>query len=272
MSEFKLSSTRDYFIASFIGIILVVVLGAYLFARRGYMFAAPVSAGMLYVPNKVLAGASVVLIALSFLIGPLTRYFNRFDTWLNYRKEIGIVGGLLGILHGVVTAFLIPKKFTLEGLFSSYSIETTLAGLIATLVFAALIVISYQALIQKIGGARWWFFQRWGIRVGVIALLYHVMVMKWPGWSKWFQVGVPQTAELANPWMTPANLLVTLFLVWVVIIRLYESIFLFRSVGWMATREISNDVSLLRRGRRFIQYSLILLIMAYGVTLFRWVV
>ncbi|MFZ1654326.1 MAG: hypothetical protein WBO92_00255 [Candidatus Moraniibacteriota bacterium] len=270
MSEYKLSNFRDYFIATLMGGVLTVFLGAYLFLRRGYMFAAPVSAGALYVPNKVLAGVAVVLIALSFLIGPLTRYFNRFDTWLNYRKEIGVVGGLLGILHGIISAFLVPAKFTLDGLFSSYSLTTTIAGLIATVVFAALIVISYQALIQKIGGARWWFFQRWGIRIGVVTLVSHVIVMKWASWVKWFQVGVPQTPELANPWMAPASLLVTLFLAWVVLIRLYESVFLYKGFGWSGTREISNDVELLRRGRRFVRYSLMLLIGAYAVVLFRW--
>ncbi|MGB3072704.1 MAG: hypothetical protein WBB68_00360 [Candidatus Moraniibacteriota bacterium] len=272
MSEYKLSNSRDYFIAALVGVVLTVFLGVYLLLRRGYVFAAPVSAGALYVPNKVLAGVAVVLIGLSFLVGPLTRYFNRFDSWLNYRKEIGIVGGLFGILHGLVSVFLIPEKFTLEGLFSSYSFGTTIAGLIALLIFAALIVISYQAMIKRIGGVRWWFLQRWGIRIGVAALAYHVIAMKWVGWVKWFQVGVPKTPELANPWMAPASLLVTLFLVWVVLIRLYEAVFLFRSLGWSGTREISNDVSLLRRGRRFVQYSLMLLIGAYAVVVFRWMV
>jgi DMSO/TMAO reductase YedYZ heme-binding membrane subunit len=156
MSEFKLSNSRDYLVAALIGAVLTVFLGVYLLLRRGYVFAAPASAGALYVPNKVLAGVAVVLIGLSFLVGPLTRYFNRFDSWLNYRKEIGIVGGLFGILHGLVSAFLIPKKFTLEGLFSSYSFGTTIAGLIAMIVFVALITISYQAMIKWIGGVRWW--------------------------------------------------------------------------------------------------------------------
>jgi hypothetical protein len=103
-------------------------------------------------------------------------------------------------------------------------------------------------------------------------LAYHVIAMKWAGWEKWFRLGVPQTAELANPWMAPASLLVMLFLAWIILIRLYEAVFLFRSVGWSATREISNDVILLRRGRRFVQYSLVLLIAAYAVVLFHWLV
>jgi hypothetical protein len=272
MSEFKLSNSRDYLVAALIGAVLTVFLGVYLLLRRGYVFAAPASAGALYVPNKVLAGGAVVLIGLSFLVGPLTRYFNRFDSWLNYRKEIGIVGGLFGILHGLVSAFLIPKKFTLEGLFSSYSFGTTIAGLIAMIVFVALITISYQAMIKWIGGVRWWFLQRWGIRIGVAALAYHVIAMKWAGWEQWFRVGGVQTAELASPWMAPASLLVMLFLAWIILIRLYESVFLFRSLGWSATREISNDVTLLRRGRHFVQSSLAMLIIIYAVVLFRWVV
>lgn len=266
----KPSNARDYFVAFFIAIIIFVILACYLYVRRGYMLDAPISAGPLYVPNKVIAGVGVMMLALVFLIGPVARYFDRFDHWLNYRKEIGIVGGFLAIAHGVISAWFVPAKFSLVGLFSPERYQTALAGLAGVLILAFLIVISLKSLIEKIGGSRWWFLQRWGLRLVVIATLLHVIPMKWSGWARWFQEGAKQTPELLNPWMTPASILVTLFLVWVVLIRTYETVFLFRNLG-VRTKEISLDSALKARGRRFFLLTFWILVISYLIVLTRWI-
>lgn len=265
----KPSNWRDYFIACFIALILFVLLGSYLYVRRGYMFDAPASAGLLYVPNKVIASAGLVMLALVFLIGPIARYFDRFDHWLNYRKEIGIVGGFLAIAHGIISAWFVPAKFSVEGLFSPERFDTAIAGLAGALLLSALIVISLKSLIEKIGGSRWWFLQRWGLRLVIFFSLYHVIVMKWHGWTTWFQQGAKQTPELLSPWMTPASILVTLFIVWVVLVRVYESVFLFRDLG-LQTKEIVMDPVLKTRGRKFFLFTFWLFTILYAVVLTRW--
>lgn len=269
--EHKPSNARDYILAFSIAVILFIVLGSYLYVRRGYMFDAPATAGPLYVPNKVIASVAVMMLAFVFLIGPIVRYFDKFDHWLNYRKEIGIVGGFLAIVHGIISAWFVPAKFSLAGLFSPEQYQTTLAGLVGVLLLSALIVISLKKMIEKIGGSRWWFLQRWGLRLIILFTLLHIIPMKWAGWQKWFLTGVPQTPELAHPWMTPASILITLFLVWVVLVRLYESIFLFRDFG-LKTKEISLDPVLKARGRRFFLSTFWLLIISYVVVLTRWTV
>lgn len=268
--EHKPSSTRDYFLAFFIAAILFVILGSYLYVRRGYLVDAPLSAGPFYVPNKIIAGVGVLMLSLVFLIGPVTRYFNKFDHWLNYRKEIGIVGGLLAISHGIISLWFVPAKFTPDWLLSAEAFQTTMAGLIGVLILAVLSVISLKTMIEKIGGSRWWFLQRWGLRVVVFMTLLHVIPMKWSGWVKWFESGVKQTPELLNPWMTPASLLVVLFLVWVVVVRMYESVFLFRDFG-LKTKEISIDPVLRQRGRTFFLGSFWILIICYVIVLTRWI-
>lgn len=265
----KPSSTRDYFIALFVGLILFVILGCYLYVRRGYMLDAPASAGPLYVPNKVVAATGVMLLAFVFLIGPIARYFDRFDNWLNYRKELGIVGGVLAIAHGVISAWFVPAKFGLGGLFAPDHLMTSLAGLLGVILLAVLIVLSLKSAIEWVGGSRWWFLQRWGLRLVILATLLHVIPMKWSGWERWFREGVKQTPELLNPWMTPASILVMLFLVWVVLVRLYESVFLFRDFG-LKTKEISMDPTLKARGRRFFTLSFWVLLACYAVVLGRW--
>lgn len=264
----KPSNLKDYFFASVLAMGLFVLLGTYLYFRRGFLFDAPDTAGMLYVPNKVIGGVSVLMLSVVFLTGPLSRYFDKFDHWIMYRKEIGIVGAWLAIVHGVISIWLVPAKFSLGGLFALERLHIALAGVTGVLLCAALILISWKQLMQKIGGVRWWFLQRWGLRLAVLAAALHVIPMKWSGWVSWFERGAKHTPELLHPLMTPASLLVTLFLVWVVLIRLYESIFLFHSWG-LKTKEISVDSVLRARGRRFFLATLCLLILSYVIMLSR---
>lgn len=269
MEGHKPSSSRDYLIAVLVASVLMVLFSCYLLIRRGYYFDAPLTADVLYVPNKALAGVGMVLLALTFLIGPITRYFDRFDKWLGLRKEIGIVGAFLITAHGIISYFSLPKKFPQEYI-SFLSLEFA-AGLIGTVLLVFLFVISFQKLIELVGAARWWFLQRWGLRLVMLLAVIHVFDMKWAGWVKWFTKApsVP-TAELANPWMPGLGLYVGMFLGWVMIVRLYETLFLFKNVG-LVSKEISNDPVLKARGRRFFLVSLIVLFVGSIATLFRWV-
>ncbi len=265
----KPSSMRDYLIASLITASLLVFFGFYLFIRRGYFFDAPLTADTLFVPNKALAGVAVTLLAFTFLIGPITRYFDRFDTWLSYRKEIGIMAGFLAVAHGLVSYYLLPIKFPQVWIeFSSMEFGAGLAGAI---VLILLFVLSWKSIITRMSGRLWWFLQRWGLRAAVVLTLIHVYIMKWSGWIKWLQQGGGKaTAELANPWMPGLGILVTLFITWVVVIRLYESLFLFRAFGF-TTKEISMDQVIKKRGRRFFLGSLFVLTICSLVVIARWV-
>ena len=249
----KPSSLWDYTVAFLITGTIMVVFGLYLFLRRGYLFDAPPSADMLYVPNKVLASTAMTLLALTFIIGPVVRYFDRFDKWLGYRKEIGIVAGFLAIFHSLISYYLLPLKFPKFWLdFSSLEFG---AGLVGTVLLAFLFFISFKQAIALLGAGHWWLLQRWGLRLAVIATLIHVYVMKWEGWTRWLVQGRgTATTELAHPSLPGLGLLTTLFITWVIIVRLYESIFLFRNAG-IGTKEISTDENLKKHGRQFLLLS-----------------
>jgi DMSO/TMAO reductase YedYZ heme-binding membrane subunit len=266
----KPSSFRDYLIATLIAAALIVFFGLYLFIRRGYLFDAPPTADPLYVPNKALAGAGMTLLALTFLVGPIVRYFDRFDSWLGYRKEIGIVGAFLALFHASVSYFFLPLKFTRSGIdFTSLYFGAGLIGLIFLII---LFILSFKRIITIIQGGRWWFLQRFGLRLAIGLTLVHVYAMKWEGWVKWFTTpeGGKVTAELANPWLPGLGLLGTMFITWVVIVRSYESIFLFKDFGF-SPKEISLDINLRARGRRFFIVSFWILILLYLIVLTRFV-
>ena len=256
----KPSSFRDYVIALLIGASVTVLLGFYLYLRRGYLFDAPVSADSFYVPNKALAGSGVMLIAFTFLVGPIARYFDKFDAWLGYRKEIGIVGCFLAAFHALGSFFLLPLKYP-----PIYLLETPIAlwaGVLGITLLVLLYILSFKKVITSMNGMMWWFLQRWGLRLVVLLTVIHVAVLKWQNWWTWYNHGGRQTPELLHPALPPAALLAALFIGWVIIVRLYESIFLYQSFGF-GTKEIIADAVLRARGRRFFIWSFWGLVVLY---------
>ncbi len=261
---------RDYIIAILMGASLTVFFGSYLFFRRGYMFDAPPTADTLFVFNKILIGSAAILLAITFLIGPVVRYFDRFDKWLGYRKEIGIVAAFMIIAHSIISYYLLPLKFPQVKF--DFTTMTFGAGLFGVVLLAALFFISFKKAIEYFGARRWWIFQRWGLRIVILLTLIHVYDMKWAGWIKWLTKGgsgVP-SAELAHPLLPGLGMLVMLFFTWVVIVRVYESIFIFKDFGFSA-KEISLEPALKIRGRRFFLVSFWLLVIIYVLVFTRWI-
>ena len=74
--------------------------------------------------------------------------------------------------------------------------------------------------------------------------------------------GNPGSAELANAWLPGLGMLTGPFLTWVVVIRLYETVFIFKDLG-LKPKEISRDEKLRRHGRRFVIGSFCVLIAGY---------
>lgn len=263
-------SLHDYVVAILIALGLTLFGAVYLGVfRRTYLFGAPPHVDAFYVPNKVIIGTGILMLAFTFLIGPLARYFNAFDNLVRYRKEIGIVGGFFALFHVVVSYFYLPLKFPRSGMDFTGVIYG--AGLVATFVTIFLILISFQKAVDLLGN-RWWFLHRWGLRMLILFAVIHVYVMKWNGaWVKWVMIGGgPSTPELPNGWLPGLGLLTGMFLTWVVIVRLYETVFIFKDLG-LKPKEISRDEKLRRHGRRFVIGSFCVLIAGYVFILTRWV-
>ena len=262
-------SFHDYAVAIGISFGLTLFGAVYLGVfRRTYLFNAPPHVDAFYVPNKVIIGTGILMLAFTFLIGPLARYFNAFDNLVRYRKEIGIVGGFFALFHVVVSYFYLPLKFPRSSMDFTGIIYG--AGLVATFVTIFLILISFQKAVDLLGN-RWWFLHRWGLRMLILFAVIHVYVMKWnSAWVKWvMKGGGPSTPELPNGWLPGLGLLTGMFLTWVVIVRLYETVFLFKDFGFKP-KEITRDTNLRLNGRRFFIYSFFVLIAGYVFIVTRW--
>lgn len=94
---------KKYVFAVLLAGFIFLALSLYIFFRRGYY--------TLYIANKAFAGDAALLLAIVFLLGPFSRFFNVFDRFLQYRKEIGILAFFLGLVHGVVSFFFLPNYF-----------------------------------------------------------------------------------------------------------------------------------------------------------------
>ncbi len=193
---------QQYGAALMAAVPVFVSLSLYIFYRRGYYD--------LYIANKVVAGDAAILLSIIFVLGPLSRFFNVFDRYLQYRKEIGIVAFFLALVHGLISSARYFSGFSWPLIF----------GLAALVILVFLFLISFGLVENALGNSRWWWLQNWGLRLAVLLTALHVFMMKFPGWVKWYQVG--GETGLAHPELPGASLLLGWLVVFAFLIRLAE--------------------------------------------------
>ena len=160
--------------------------------------------------NKAAGDVSVLLLSLVLLIGPLSRWFNLFDQWLAYRKNLGLWALAAAATHGYLSLFVLTN-----GNFMRYFDKVNwapISGLASLLILLVLGWYSVDRFIGKMDKKLWWKIQQWGVRLAAILAVAHVLILKWPGWN---------FAEfLTKP--PPFNLIVSVFAALVLLIRLVD--------------------------------------------------
>lgn len=259
---------HDYVVSILIALVLTVFYGGYYMIQRTYFFNAPPGIDAFYVPDKVIAVVGTILLAFTFLIGPIYRYFNAFDYVIQYRKEIGIVGGFFALFHPLVAYFFLPLTFPQPEI--PLTSVTYGAGLAGSLIVIFLTFISLQNAVILLGANRWWFLHRLGLRLVILFAVIHFFCIEWSTWVQWLtqSAGKP-SVELLYPWIPEPTIFAGLFIVWVVIVRLYETVFLYRDLG-LKPKEIVPDANLRLRGRRFFIYSFGMLVACNVFVFGRW--
>lgn len=260
---------HDYAVSTVVALAVGVFFGGYYFIQRTYFFNAPTGIDAWYVPDKVLAIVGIVLFAFCFVIGPIYRYFNKFDYLMQYRKEVGIVGGFFALFHPLIAYFLLPLTFPQSEI--SFISLTYSTGLIGSLIALFLTFISFQSAVIMLGANRWWFLHRFGLRVLVLFSVIHFFCIEWSTWVKWLTERPEKpSADLVYPWMPEPTVFAGLFIVWVIVVRLYETIFLYKDLG-IKPKDIAPNAELRRRGRRFVIYSLVVFIVCNVYVIGRWI-
>ena len=69
---------------------------------------------------------------------------------------------------------------------------------------------------------KWWAYQVWGSRIAGVLVFLHLVLMKYPGWIRWYQNG--GSDELVRPFMPPASIIAAAFGFLVILVRTSELI------------------------------------------------
>lgn len=210
---------RQYSVVTIFGLVLFILLSGYLFLRRGHFD--------LYIINQALAGVSLIILADVILIGPLSRLYDRFDSLIIYRKELGIIAFLLALSHGVISFFFLSDRFSIT--YFMNHLLTFIFGFISLYIFAYLFILSFEKIINNLDRKKWWLVQNWGVRIAGILAFLHVFLLKYPGWVNWYIKG--GSSELARPYLPPASIISFAFTFFVILVRLSE--FFGKKVGRM---------------------------------------
>lgn len=169
--------------------------------------------------NKSLATSTVFLLGIVLLLGPLSRLFTIFDHFLKYRKELGIMTFFTGITHVYLSMFPLARS----GPFGFYIAQPLSAylGLAGLVIMGILFLVSNAPIERALGPKPWWKIQYWGVRISFVAAALHFIVLKNQGMVQWLaDRGAGGTQGML--WLPPISLLATVFVVFVLAVRLSE--------------------------------------------------
>ena len=204
----RMSVDRDGWKKAFLwGVVFFVLLSLLLYFRR--------FSYNLFIANKAIAGAAVILIGTSFLMGPLAKFWPK--TWVSklyLRKHFGVFGFVVAILHVILTLILLspqqyPKLYTGAGTLNSMAQWSLLLGTLALIMFAIISVTSIPSIERAMSNRRWLIIQRTGY-IAFLFVLIHLFQLKYKGWinlDNWLN-GLP-----------PASLIPFIFILFVFLAR-----------------------------------------------------
>jgi len=196
--------------AAFISFVVFLLFSVYLYLRRGYYD--------VYIINKVLGSTAVVVAGLTLLAGPLRRI--RFITPLmTIRRQLGLTAFGLVVFHVIFSLFQM-ERFEWFSWYIEEWIPVTF-GIIAVIAWICMVYISRDSKIVSLGADRW---KKWLSFLGKLAFLaifLHLVILKYPGWIRWFTGQTRQTPELLNPSYPPASLFVFLIMLVIILYRIY---------------------------------------------------
>lgn len=185
--------------------------------------------------NRAFGDMSLLLVCLAMAVGPLARLWPRLALLLPWRRELGIYGVLLAIVH---TAFILVgwiewdflRLFGYEihpqtGLYVMVQQGFALAnivGLVALLYASILAASSNDASMRLFGGSVWKFLQQGAYVLWILILLHtgyflylHFLSfhrpLPEPNWAQWpfvwlvLATAALQTAAFLKTWRTRQN-------------------------------------------------------------------
>ncbi len=131
---------------------------------------------------KGVTHAGLILIAISLLLGNIAKFWNRYDKFLHYRKQLGIIGFYYVLVHGQIATilYLLPNPHLLRTEWPSF-----LAGLLSLYVLAVCMEISEIWAIRKLGSKRWRKTIRYLSYTAFLLALIHIAWIRLEEWWRY---------------------------------------------------------------------------------------
>lgn len=167
--------------------IVLMITFSYSVVRYNIFKGVPADQIPLFIFNKAISLTAVVLIGLSFFIGPMARLWTKkFAPFLYMRKYLGVLGFAVAAMHSVISLLLFspsyyPKFFAETGKLTMTGELSMLFGVLAIFIFSGVAVTSMPSVEKQLHPKQWKFVQRLGYLAFIFTLL-HVWAMGWEGW------------------------------------------------------------------------------------------
>lgn len=182
MPEFT-PAFKNWLHAIFIAVVLFIFLLSYnLLYRQGQWLVSF---------SESLAASGGFLIGFSFIVAPLSYFFDFADKELRYRKYLGLVGYFFALLYSFSLQIRFPDRY-FYGLFDSLLFVEVILGLMAMTIFTVMAMISNAWGTKVLGGKLW----RSVLRLGYVAyflLIVRAYLIEHQIWVEWINTlqGLP---------------------------------------------------------------------------------
>lgn len=194
-----------------ISLFIFVVFSFYLYIRRGYY--------NLYIINKVLGSSAAILAGFTLIVGPLSKRIKVFTSFLPIKRHLGLIALYFAIAH-IVASLVQLERFPFPDWYLEEWIPVTF-GIATVAIWVYMKYLSSNDVIKKLGIEVWKKRLSIGGKIAFISIFFHLVVMKYQGWIRWFQGEVRQTPQLAHPSYPPASLFVFFILSGIIMYRIY---------------------------------------------------
>lgn len=176
----------------------------------GFVYSHEMSATVIV---KAIAGAGGFTIGISFGLGPAVRYFHVPQSFLKYRREIGITGYLFALIYAVLQVLMFPGLY-FDAFPKQLLTTPSLLGIFAMTVLTIMTVLSNDYSVERLGYKPWKFVMRMGY-VAYAALIFRAYLMEGDVWFDW--LGMPHG-------LAPPRLVLSVFASFVVLCGLVQFI------------------------------------------------
>ncbi|MBI4130799.1 hypothetical protein HY468_05760 [Candidatus Roizmanbacteria bacterium] len=193
---------RLWVLSSLWGVILLLLASGYIIIQTNHID--------LFLFNHAIAFAGLFLINMSHALSGMSYFWKIGASKLAWRKELGVVGFVMALLHGTISAFFLKPIYV----FPDFIFDNPLpfiASSSAVLIFTMMFIVSNFGIPRKIGGILWRQLLRVGY-AGILLVMIHMFILAGPAWKNWL--------IRFQPVLPPLSLILFVFSVFVLLLRI----------------------------------------------------